>query len=387
MLVDPFLDEIFSLPELVQTISDQLAKASQTLFTSELCRSISRVYLTGCGDSHHAAVMARLAFQQLAALPCQAMTAMEFARYQAEFLTQQAGSQNLVIAISASGRVSRTIEALRMAKQAGASTVALTGSADSPLAKAGEWLLTVDTPALPTRGEGGAVPGTRSYVGSQLALYQAAIQIGLSRRQLTRSHAEQLRRELRGTVGALEEALEKLPAIVDRLSDRWRDADQFVYCGSGPNYGTALFSAAKMLEASGDPAIGQDLEEWAHLQYFGKRADTPTIFISSGGRDESRAVEVAQAAQTIGRRVVVVAPNGSQLATSVGPEAAMLVNCPVRECFSPLVLSLPGLLFAARRAQLIGEPHFRAFGGGRSPVGGGGASRIRTSQQIDQPRR
>lgn len=60
---------------------------------------------------------------------------------------------------------------------------------------------------------------------------------------------------------------------------------------------------------------------------------------------------------------------------------------PTRECFSPLLTCLPGILFAAYRAQVMGEPYFRGFGGGRSAEGGGGISRLRDSQQISKVRR
>ena len=52
----------------------------------------------------------------------------------------------------------------------------------------------------------------------------------------------------------------------------------------------------------------------------------------------------------------------------------------MREIFSPLVTSIPGNLIAAYRAQLLNEPYFRSFGGGRDVSGGGGISRIRTSE-------
>ncbi len=41
---------------------------------------------------------------------------------------------------------------------------------------------------------------------------------------------------------------------------------------------------------------------------------------------------------------------------------------------------IPGELFSAYRAAALGEPFFRNFGGGRDPEGGGGISRIRTSE-------
>jgi glutamine---fructose-6-phosphate transaminase (isomerizing) len=50
------------------------------------------------------------------------------------------------------------------------------------------------------------------------------------------------------------------------------------------------------------------------------------------------------------------------------------------EMFSPLLSAIPGSLFAAYRAAVLDEPFFRNFEGGRNPEGGGGISRIRTSQ-------
>jgi len=52
------------------------------------------------------------------------------------------------------------------------------------------------------------------------------------------------------------------------------------------------------------------------------------------------------------------------------------------EMFAPVISAIPGSLFAAYRADVIGEPFFRNFTGGRSQEGGGGISRIRTSETI-----
>jgi glucosamine--fructose-6-phosphate aminotransferase (isomerizing) len=148
-----------------------------------------------------------------------------------------------------------------------------------------------------------------------------------------------------------------------------------------------------MLEATGDPAIGQDVEEWAHLQYFARATDTPTFLISAVERDASRAAEVRTAMRTIGRRVIDIRPvgpvrpmdaqerrsTGSSPAT-LGPRPYALSYASTPEIFAPLVASIPLMLFAAYRAELLGEPYFRAFGGGRSIEGGGGISRIRTSE-------
>jgi glucosamine--fructose-6-phosphate aminotransferase (isomerizing) len=115
------------------------------------------------------------------------------------------------------------------------------------------------------------------------------------------------------------------------------------------------------------------------LQYFGRERKTPTFLISAGERDLDRANEIAIAARTIGRPLAVIAPVGK--IDSEAHDLFFALPNPIRECFSPLVTSLPGLLFAAYRAQILAEPYFRDFEDGRSIEGGGGISRIQTSRQ------
>jgi hypothetical protein len=57
----------------------------------------------------------------------------------------------------------------------------------------------------------------------------------------------------------------------------------------------------------------------------------------------------------------------------------------VRECFAPLVYSIPGEILAAERAQAVGLPYFRAFGGGRTVDWAEyGAGRINESHLVEK---
>ena len=71
-------------------------------------------------------------------------------------------------------------------------------------------------------------------------------------------------------------------------------------------------------------------------------------------------------------KLVMIAGAFSSYRTSIYSIRHCICNC------------LPGIMLADYRAQLTGEPYFRAFGGGRSAEGGGGISRIRTSDRLRQ---
>lgn len=382
----PLFQQLETLPALVEKMVPALTNAIANAIPAETAVHIHRVFLTGCGDSYHAPVNAELAFELLAGIPCEPMTAMQFARYAVPFLPE--GKQTLVTAVSVSGAVSRTIEALRLSRHKQVTTAAITGSRTTPLAKEAAIVIETAVPPLPDELKGVIVPGARSYFASQLALYLLAIHLGQNSGRLTSQQAANLRAELAAAAPAIAQTVANGHNLARQLAQEWHSADHLVFCGAGPNFGTAMFGAAKILEATGETAVPQDTEEWAHLQYFGRTAPkgmvTPTILINANGPDTSRALEIATAAQTIGRRVAVIAPAHTPLAQSPHADAVFALP-PVRECFSPLLTAVPLLLLADARAELLQEPYFRGFGGGRSAEGGGGISRIRTSHQLDEP--
>ena len=371
------LEQILSLPELMNQIFQPLDDAIHRKLDHELCLSLKRLYIVGCGDSHHAALSTELAFETLANLSVEPLNSMQFAHYAAGFIPKSGPKTNLVIGISVSGAVARTVEALRMGSQAGATTVALTAAPDSLLAKTAQIMLEVPVPEF-SMPDGIVIPGIRSYFTNQVGLLLIAVRIAEVRGELNNSEAVRVRAEIRGLAELAEQTIKECEPIVKQAVQEWTDTKEFVFTGSSPNFATALFIAAKVLEASGDSALGQDIEEWAHLQYFAKEVKTPTFIITAGERDLSRAEEIIIAAKKIGRKVAVISPKS---ASGLIKHADYHFPIPlVREMFSPLIAAIPGELFAAYRAEFINEPYFRNFSGGRSTEEGGGISRIRTSE-------
>jgi len=373
--------QVYSLPDLITENFQELDDNIRNTLSHELCLSMKRLFLTGCGDSYHAALNAELAFESIAGVPVEPLTAHQFSRYGVAYLPQTGPGTNVVVGISVSGEVARTVEAINLANQAGAETVALTATPGSRVDKTAKTTLFSTITTFPDP-QGVHTPGVRSYAANQLALYLMTIRIGEVKGLLSPVDATALRGELLMLADAIKTTTESSDKPAQELAMSWSDANEFVFVGSGPNFGTALFSAAKILEASGDPALGQDLEEWAHLQYFARAVPTPTFIINAGARDLSRAVEVAVAAKIIGRRVAVITPPENEILSEIG-DSILGIAAGVREAFSPLITAIPGELFAAYRADMIAEPFFRDFMGGRSIEEGGGISRIRTSQMLE----
>jgi len=379
--MNSMIAQVKILPELIRESVPVFDEAIRQTLDHEFCLSMNRLFITGCGDSHHAALNTELAFESLAGVPTEPMRSMQFSTYAVGYLPKAGPGMNVVMGISVSGEVARTVEGLRLAKKAGATTLALTGTPGSRVDEAGDKTIYSTTTPFPDP-PGVHTPGVRSFAANQLALFLMAVRIGEVRGNLTTEEAGALRKEILSLADAVQETIEQCDPVAKDLAEAWKDAQEFVFSGNGPNFGTALFSAAKILEASGDSAMGQETEEWAHLQYFARAVSTPTFMINTGKRDLSRVIEVAIAAKQIGRRLVAIGPADNADFLKLA-DAQMPFPGTVREAFTAMVAAIPGELFAAYRSDVIGEPFFRAFGGGRSIEGGGGISRIRDSEIME----
>lgn len=321
-------------------------------------KNLSGVVLTGCGDSYFAARGVEESFAEWAELPVWGVPAMQAARY----LLPRAGldwQRMLVIGISVSGEVARTIEALEIAASRGAACLAITANPLSSLASAADLCLELQAPDLPPG------PGLLSYLGTMLTAYAAARSLA----------APQMKQLIDLQIGELPAALQRwLPeqiALGESFAQAVDGCSPPVFLGSGPAAGTALFAAAKLTEAAGEAAWAQDVEEWAHIEYFGDPPAAPVWLLSAGGRARGREDEVLAAARAIGRQVVVSRWH-----------AADDRDWRMHELLAPLVLWGGPAVFAETRARLSRALPFRAFGGGRAPAEGGGASRIRSSLRL-----
>ena len=317
---------------------------------------IKWIYLTGCGDSYHAAVGLHMAFRLWSRCWVGSVPAMQLGRYMLPDFSETA-QKTLVIGISNSGEVARTLEAIELAREIGINTLAMTSAVGSSLARAAHQCLHV-----PSTSHSG--PGLLSYLASLMTGFMLCAAIAEDEVH------DLIVDAIRQIVTDIEPWLLQEESVGINFADQVGERVPIVFLGAGPAFGSAMFSAAKAIEAAGVPAWAQDLEEWAHLEYFCEPDSMPTWILMTYGRAKSREQEVLEAARVIGRKLAI-----SKWAGREGLTQEM------QEALSPLVLWAGPAAFAATLADRLGEPPFRGFGGGRSKVEGGGASRIRSSKR------
>jgi glutamine---fructose-6-phosphate transaminase (isomerizing) len=250
----------------------------------------ARIVLTGCGDSYYAGLAMRYTLETASGIPVIAMPAMETASLPQNLLTDA-----LVIGISVSGKVGRTIDAVRRHVDAGGPTIAVTADGDSDIGHAAE-----HTIATGLRGTPGPVPGTVNYLGSLLALFGLANE--LAEQRTGRPFADD------DTITAALHTVDSIAADGDGTAARIASTIQepFFSVGSGPDFGTANFGVAKFLEAAATVGVPQDLEEWAHEQFFATRAGRTVIVHATRPDVADRADSVCAMVRRVDAEPVVI---------------------------------------------------------------------------------
>ena len=254
--MNPMIDQIISLPDLIREVIPSYMESINQTLSRDFCRSIHHIYLTGCGDSHHASLGCQLAFNALSGISTEAMTSLQFARYTADTLHD--AQHCLVTGASVSGEVSRTVEGLLLGRKVGAKVLALTATPTSRIARAADQIVDTTQPPFVTP-EGMIIPGIRSFVANHIGLLLVAIHFGEQCGHLSADETSKLKAEVIALADSAEYTINKNMSLACKLASDWLDADEFVFCGGGPNLGSALFSAAKILEATGDPATWSEI--------------------------------------------------------------------------------------------------------------------------------
>ena len=347
--------QVFSLPTLLEELLKTYHERVESLLNELSFNHLQRLYLVGSGDSNFVGLTTKLAFEALAGIPMEVMTSLQFSRYSAKYFSQNSQSSSLMIGVSVSGRSSRTREALMAAKKKGIETVALTAQ-DGDFTRLADHALIAATPEFPDPEPNGT-PGVRSFVANHLMLIVLALHIGKKKNHLSIAEFDSFLAGLKTLPQKMEEFLSAESGNIHRVISQWSSFNEYVFVGAGPHYGSALFAAAKFIEASGDFTLAQETEEWAHLNYYNRASHTPTIIISAGQSDATRTEEILQAAQKIGRQVLLIACRGGGFEKSV-QHAIWVPSC--EESVMPIYLCAISSLMASYRADFIGEVYFRA---------------------------
>lgn len=240
------LKEIYEQPEALSRVvsgrvRDDIVELEQGEFglTEEQVRSLSKVYLLGCGTAYHACLVGKNLIERLAGIPAEAVLASEF-RYGEPIVPEG----TLCIAVSQSGETADTLAAVREARERGAWRVlAVINQPMSSLARE------ADDVMYQRAGPEISVCSTKAYTTQVACLGLLATHLGLVRRKIAKEFAQSLARDLKALPEKAQGALRSSDAM-KRLAVEMAQKDDMFFIGRGADYLAVMEGQLKLKEIS-----------------------------------------------------------------------------------------------------------------------------------------
>ncbi len=232
---DFMLKEIEEQP---QAIFETLQKEIELPLSRKEISSFSQIYIVACGTAMHAGLVGKTCIESFCKIPTFVEIASEF-RYRNPLVD----SDTLCIFISQSGETADTIAALKLAKQKGAKTIAISNVMGSSLVREADmYFYTYAGPEI-------AVASTKAYTSQVCLLCMIAISLAKQLKTTSKNELESFKKELLQLPQEIESILDNKDSIQLLAKQLYLEKDMF-FLGRGIDYATCLEASLKLKEIS-----------------------------------------------------------------------------------------------------------------------------------------
>lgn len=240
---DFMLKEIYEQPTAIrETIGAKLNEGSkcefeELNFTKEYLQSINKIYLVACGTAMHAGLAAKNMLEKICKIPTEVDIASEF-RYRNPIIDEK----TLCIFISQSGETADTIAALKLSKEKGAKTLAISNVIGSSITRESDY--SIYTHAGPEI----AVASTKAYT-SQVTLLALLTIYFAETLEISKKEITSLKEDIAKLPSKIEETLKCSNKVKEFGHRIYQEKDVF-FLGRGIDETVAKESALKLKEIS-----------------------------------------------------------------------------------------------------------------------------------------
>lgn len=238
------IKEINEQPNAIKTtimprIKNGLPDLEKNGITQEKLRSFKNITIVACGTAMHAGMVGKYVIEDLARVPVTVDIASEF-RYRNPIISEG----DLVIIISQSGETADSLAAMRLAKQKGATTLAIVNAKGSSIAREADMLIyTLAGPEI-------SVASTKAYITQLSVMYLFAFELALAKGTVGNAEVERL-------VSALMKMPEAVQYVIDNCEEKCKyiatkliTAESLLYIGRGLDYALSMEGSLKLKEVS-----------------------------------------------------------------------------------------------------------------------------------------
>jgi glucosamine--fructose-6-phosphate aminotransferase (isomerizing) len=306
-----------------------------------LVHDLRRIVVVACGTSYHAGLIGRYALEQWTRVPVEMDIASEY-RYRDPVV----GPGDLVVGITQSGETADTLAAMRLARDRGATVVAVTNVMGSQATRDAHAVL------FTRSGIEISVAATKTFVAQIAAMYLLAMRLAELRGTLPADRLRALIADLKAVPHAISELLEQSGEPIERLAEAVHRSDFFLYLGRHVGLAVGLEGALKLKEISYIAADAYAAGEMKHGPIALLEDGTPVVVVATDSPVLDKVVSNMQEVRARGARVIAVVTESDGRAL---PHADDVLTIPRTDwMLQPILAVIPLQLLAYRIARLRG---------------------------------
>jgi glucosamine--fructose-6-phosphate aminotransferase (isomerizing) len=342
------LKEIFEQPNVIkETLSGRIDESRDVQLGAELkiedivLRAMTKISITGCGTAYHAGMVGMYLMRALCKIPVEMELASEF-----RYGDRAMDPRTLTIAMSQSGETADTIEAVKIAMEAGAPIIGICNVVGSHLTRLADGTLyTRGGPEI-------SVAATKTYVSQAIAATLLALYLARVRKSAPLERLREIAEGTRLLPAAIDVALNSSDAV-KKVARKMRRARSVLFLGRYVNFPTALEGALKLKEISYIHAEGYAAGEMKHGPIALLDPRTPVVGIVTSGRVREKMLSNLSEAKAREAPLIVVANHGDDEAAAIADHVLWVPK--VDELLSPIVNVIPLQLLAYHIADIDGK--------------------------------
>jgi glucosamine--fructose-6-phosphate aminotransferase (isomerizing) len=297
--------------------------------------------IVACGTSYHAGLVGRYAIEHWVRIPVELDVASEY-RYRDPVV----GPDDLVIGITQSGETADTLAAMRLARERGATVLAITNVMGSQATRDAD--MTLFTRA----GIEISVAATKTFVSQVATMYLLALWLAQERGTIEPDRISELIAELKALPHAIQETLVSVDERVRAIARSHYQQRFFLYLGRTIGLPVCLEGALKLKEISYIPTDAYAAGEMKHGPIALLDESTPVVCVATDSPVLEKVLSNVAEVRARGADVISVATEGSEQVAEVSDQTLFVPR--TDWMLQPILAILPLQLLAYYIARLNG---------------------------------
>ena len=347
------MKEIHEQPEAIaETVLDRVRPGkgvdlSDSGLEDDFLAGLARVVIVACGTSYHAGLVGRYAIEKWARVPVECDIASEY-RYRDPVV----GPGDLVIGITQSGETADTLAAMRLAREKGATVLAVTNVMGSQATRESDAVL------YTRAGLEIGVAATKTFVAQVAAMYLFALKLAELRKTLAEDELEQLELALREIPELMDATIDSVSEAVEAVAERHSDQEFFLYLGRHIGLPVCLEGALKLKEVSYIPTDAYAAGEMKHGPIALLDDSTPVVCVATDSPVLEKVLSNIEEVRARGADTIAIATEGATQVDAVADETIFVPasDWVLQPLFAIIPLQLLAYHIARRRGLNVDQP-------------------------------